>query len=121
MKYVRTGAMLFAGLAITASTAAVAGVDIGINLGAPVVVAPAPVYVAPPVYAPPPPPPPPAYYAPPPVVVAPGPAIIIGWHGDRYWDGRRYWNRDEWYRHHPPGRGHWDHGHGYDHDHGHGH
>ena len=108
MKYVRTGAMLFAGLAITASTAAVARVDIGINLGAPVVVAPAPapVYVAPP--------PPPVYYAPAPVVVAPGPAIIIGWHGNRYWDGHRYWSRDEWYRHHPPGRGHWDHGHDHD-------
>jgi hypothetical protein len=33
-----------------------------------------------------------------------GPAIVIGWHGDRYWDGRRYWARDDWYRHHPPGR-----------------
>jgi hypothetical protein len=32
------------------------------------------------------------------------PAVVIGWHGDRYWDGRRYWARDDWYRHHPPGR-----------------
>jgi hypothetical protein len=74
---------------------------------------PAPVYVAPaPVYAP---PPPPVIYQPAPVYAAP--AVVIGWHGDRYWDGRRYWARDDWYRHHPPGRGyghdHYDHGRGW--------
>ena len=88
MKLAHTSAMLLGGLAIAVSTSALAGVDIGINLG-------------------------------PPVVVAPGPGIIIGWHGDRYWDGRRYWGRDDWYRHHP-GHGHWDHG-DRDHDRGHGH
>ncbi|WP_414439844.1 hypothetical protein [Burkholderia sp. 22PA0106] len=43
-----------------------------------------------------------------------GPAVVIGWHGDRYYDGHRYWQRDEWMQHHrhdrphcPPG--HWGH------------
>ena len=112
MKFARVGAMLSGGLAIAASTVAMAQVHIGVNIGPPVVVAPAPVYVAPP-----PPPPPPVYYAPAPapVYVAPGPALVIGWYGDRYWDGHRYWGRDEWYRHHPPGHGDW-HGHDRDHD-----
>jgi hypothetical protein len=48
MKLAHTSALLLGGLAIAASTSALAGVDIGINLGPPVVVAPAPVYVAPP-------------------------------------------------------------------------
>jgi hypothetical protein len=50
-------------------------------------------------------------YQPAPVVVAP--AVVVGWHGDRYWDGRRYWGRDDWYRHHrgwDHGRDHWDNG-----------
>lgn len=34
-----------------------------------------------------------------------GPAVIVGWHGDRYYDGRRYWGRDEWNRRHHPHRG----------------
>jgi hypothetical protein len=105
MKFPRVVAMLLGGVAIGASTAAMAGVSVGVNIGIP-----APVYVAPqPVYAPP--PPPPVVYQPAPVYAAP-PAIVIGWHGDRYWDGRRYWGRDDWYRHHGgygPGRG-WDHG-----------
>ncbi|MGV7245616.1 hypothetical protein ACRXB1_28440, partial [Caballeronia sp. M23-90] len=46
--------------------------------------------------------PPPVVYAPPPPVYA-QPAIVIGWHGDRYYDGRRYWARDDWYRHHGGG------------------
>ncbi|POR53731.1 PXPV repeat-containing protein [Paraburkholderia eburnea] len=105
MKFARVVAMLLGGLAIGASSAAFAGVSVGVNIGIP-----APVYVAPqPVYAP---PPPPVVYQPAPVYAAP--AIVIGWHGDRYWDGRRYWARDDWYRHHGggygPGRGH-----GYDH------
>jgi hypothetical protein len=92
-------------LAIAASSAAMARVDLGVNIGVP-----APVYVAPaPVYAP---PPPPVYYAPAPVVAAPG--VYIGWHGDRYWDGRRYWGREEWYRRHggwhDHGRDHWHEG-----------
>jgi hypothetical protein len=55
-------------------------------------------------------------YAPPPPVYA-QPAVVIGWHGDRYWDGRRYWDRDDWYRYHGRGHayGHEEHGHG---DHG---
>jgi hypothetical protein len=109
MKFARVVAMLLGGLAIGASSAAFAGVSVGVNIGIP-----APVYVAPaPVYAPP--PPPPVVYQPAPYYAAP--AIVIGWHGDRYWDGRRYWGRDDWYRHHGgygrgpggPGRG-WDHG-----------
>ena len=81
-------------MALGASGAAMAsGLNIGVNVGIP-----APVYVAPaPVYAPPPPPPPPVVYQPAPVYYG-GPAIVIGWHGDRYWA------RDDWYRHHPPGR-----------------
>ncbi|WP_395067549.1 hypothetical protein [Paraburkholderia silvatlantica] len=109
MKFPRVVAMLLGGVAIGASSAAMAGVSVGVNIGIP-----APVYVAPqPVYAPP--PPPPVVYQPAPVYAAP-PAIFIGWHGDRYWDGRRYWARDDWYRHHGgyggPGRGHYDRDHG---------
>ena len=80
--------------ALGLSGTAIAQVGLGINIGVP-----APVYVAPqPVYGP-----PPVLYAPPPPVYAPvyaQPAIVIGWHGDRYYDGRRYWNRDDYYRHH---------------------
>ncbi|MCA8015185.1 hypothetical protein LGM38_24390 [Burkholderia vietnamiensis] len=52
-----------------------------------------------------------------PVIVAPAPAVIVGWHGDRYWDGRRYWERREWedhergYRHEPRGGYHCPPGH----------
>ena len=114
MKSTRLIPLIAGVLAIGASSAAMAGgLNVGVNIGIP-----APVYVAPaPVYAPPPPPPPPVVYQPyQPVPVVAGPAIVIGWHGDRYWDGRRYWGRDEWYRHHGRGwggdrdRGHWDHG-----------
>ena len=102
MKFARVLAGLLGVVAIGASGVAMARVDLGVNIGVP-----APVYVAPqPVYAPP--PPPPVVYQPAPVYAAP-PAIVIGWHGDRYWDGRRYWNRDEWYRHgghHDRGRWH---------------
>jgi hypothetical protein len=64
------------------SGAAMAHVDVGLNIGVP-----APVYTTPaPVYAPPPP-----VYAPAPVIAGPG--LVIGWHGDRYWDGHRYWSR----------------------------
>lgn len=98
MKTLRVASLITGTTALLVSGAAMAGVDVGINIGVP-----APVYVAPaPVYAP----PPPVVYQPAPVVVAPAPAIVIGWHGDRYWDGRRYWGRDDWYRHH--GRGGWD-------------
>jgi hypothetical protein len=112
MKFARVLAVLVGGVAIGASSVAMARVDVGINLGVP-----APVYVAPqPVYAPP--PPPPVVYQPAPVYGAPvyaaPPALVIGWHGNRYWDGRRYWDRDEWYRH---GGGRW-HGYGHDHDRG---
>ncbi|ALM86563.1 hypothetical protein [Bordetella sp. N] len=81
---------LVAGLgaaALMISSAAMARVDVGIAIGVPpLVVAPAPVYVAPPppVYVA----PAPVYYGPPaPVVVAPrpyyypGPVIYGGWHG----------------------------------------
>jgi len=80
-------------LVLGTSQAAMAHVSIGLNLGVP-----APVYVAPaPVYAP----PPVAYYPPAtyqPVVAVP--AIVVGWHGDRYWDGHRWYGRREWYGHH---------------------
>jgi hypothetical protein len=88
-----------AALMAVASQGAFAGVHVGINLGvpAPVYVAPAPVYAAPPpvVYAP---PPPPVVYAPAPVYYG-GPAVVIGWHNDRYWDGRRWYGRHDYYRH----------------------
>ena len=74
-------------LVLAASQTAMAGVAVGLNIGvpAPVYVAPAPVYVAPQ----------PVYVAPP-VRVAYAPAVVIGWHGDRYWDGHRWWGRREW-------------------------
>ena len=83
MKFARVLAVMLGGLAIGASSAAMAGLNVGVNIGVP-----APVYAA--------------------------PAIVSGWHGDRYWDGRRYWNRADWNRHN--GGGHWDHR-----DRGHGH
>jgi hypothetical protein len=107
---------LVAGLAIGASSAALAHVDVGVNIGVPgiAVEAPPPVYVQP-EYAPPP---------PPAVVVAPG------WYGDRYYDGHRYWEHREWEhreweRRHDEWRdargphGDWhDHGwHGHEHEH----
>jgi hypothetical protein len=107
---VLAGAIVIGGL--TVSGAAMARVSVGVNIGipGPVYAAPAPVYAPPPpVYAP---PPPPVVYAPPPPPVYAAPAIVIGWHGDRYWDGRRYWGRDEWYRHNGGGRY-------YGHDYGH--
>ena len=49
------------------------------------------------------------------VAVGVGPLVVGTFYpGHGYWDGHRYWSRDEWYRHHPPGRGHWDHGHDHD-------
>ncbi|AOR66352.1 hypothetical protein BBJ41_01565 [Burkholderia stabilis] len=115
MKTLRVASLLTGMTALLVSGAAMAGVNVGINVGVP-----APVYVAPaPVYAPP--PPPPVVYQPAPVYApayAPAPTIVIGWHGDRYWDGRRYWARDDWYRRHggrpgwdrDRGHGHWDNG-----------
>ncbi|SAL02941.1 signal peptide protein [Caballeronia fortuita] len=98
------------GIALSAALvceAAMARVSVGINLGVPVApVYAAPVYVQPaPVYMAPPPPPPVVYqpyqtYQPAPVMVAPAPAIVVGWHGDRYWDGYRYWGRRDWYARH---------------------
>lgn len=101
MKSARFVPFLIGVLTLGASGAAMAsGLNIGVNIGIP-----APVYVAPaPVYAPPPPPPPPVVYQPAPVYYG-GPAVVVGWHGDRYWDGHRYWARDDWYRHHSRGRG----------------
>ena len=101
MKSTRLVPLLIGVLALGASGAAMAGgFNVGVNIGVP-----APVYVAPaPYYAPPPPPPPPVVYQPAPVYYG-GPAIVIGWHGDRYWDGHRYWQRDEWMRHHPHDQG----------------
>jgi hypothetical protein len=85
------------GALLGASAAAVSGlamarVDVGVNIGVP-----APVYVQPP----------PVVYQPAPVYAVGMPAVVIGWHGDRYWDGRRYWARDDWNRHH--GGGYHDH------------
>jgi hypothetical protein len=34
----------------------------------------------------------------PPVYVAP--AVVVGWHGDRYWDGRRWYDRREYHAWH---------------------
>jgi hypothetical protein len=59
-----------------ASAAHATDVNVGINVGGPVVVAP-----------------------PPAVIVTPG------WHGDRYWDGHRYWSRDDWEKHHHKDKG----------------
>ncbi|WP_322031871.1 hypothetical protein [Paraburkholderia sp. J76] len=77
-------------LVLAASQTAMAGVVVGLNVGvpAPVYVAPAPVYVAPR----------PVYVAPP-VRVGYAPAVVVGWHGDRYWDGHRWYGRHEWYGH----------------------
>jgi hypothetical protein len=68
-------------LALIASQAASAHVDVGINVGIP-----APLYVAPR----------------PPLVVyqQPAPVFVVGWHDNRYWDGRRWWERNEWNDHH---------------------
>ncbi|WP_322103719.1 hypothetical protein [Paraburkholderia sp. J41] len=84
-------------LVLAASQTAMAGVAVGLNIGvpAPVYVAPAPVYAPPPVYVA----PRPVYVAPPPVRVAYAPAVVIGWHGDRYWDGHRWYGRREWNAH----------------------
>jgi hypothetical protein len=77
---------LLAGLGIGASSAALAHVDVGVNIGIPsVVYAPEPVYA----------PPPPVYVEPPAAVV-----ISPGWYGERYYDGHRYWERSEWDEHH---------------------
>jgi hypothetical protein len=95
MKTKLFAALATGALVLAASQSAMAGVVVGLNLGvpAPVYVAPAPVYVAPqPVYVP----PRPVYVAPP-VRVAYAPAIVIGWHGDRYWDGHRWYGRNEWH------------------------
>ena len=71
--------LTLAAAAITLASAVHAtDVNVGINVGVPVVVAP---------------PPPPA------VVVAPG------WYDDRYWDGHRYWDRDDWEKHHHHDKG----------------
>src|SRR3954463_13628385 len=101
-------------MTLGASGAAMApGLNVGVNRGIPALAS----VPRAPVYAPPPPPPPPVVYQPAPVYYG-APAVVIGWHGDRYWDGRRYWARDDWYRHHPPGRydyrrDHYDHGRGW--------
>jgi hypothetical protein len=94
--------LIVAGLgaaALMISSAAMARVDVGIAIGIPPLVAPAPVYVAPaPVYVA----PPPVYAAPvyaPPVVVAPrpyyypGPVIYGGYRGGYYHGGPRPYYR----------------------------
>lgn len=109
-----TSVSIVTACAMTSGLAHAADVHVGVNIGTP-----APVYVAPtPVYAP---PPPPVVYAPRPAPMYAQPAIVIGWHGDRYWDGRRYWSRGDWDRHHGYGRGHDKHGHGHGNGHGNGH
>jgi hypothetical protein len=96
-----------AGLLI--SSAALARVDVGISIGVPGVIYPAPVYVAPqPVYVP---PPPPVYYRPAPVYVAPpvvypAPVYYRGG-GGRYYDRGYYHGRGHGHGHYR-GRGHGD-------------
>jgi hypothetical protein len=90
------GIVACAGFACAAANAG--GVSFGVNVGIPAPVYAAPVYAAPVYQAPP--PPPPMVYQPAPVVVAAAPAVVIGWHGDRYWDGYRYWNRRDWHAYH---------------------
>ena len=76
MKTLRVASLLTGMTALLVSGAAMAGVNVGINLGVP-----APVYVAPaPVYAPP--PPPPVVYQPAPVY-APAPVCTGTGHRDR--------------------------------------
>ncbi|OLL30814.1 hypothetical protein BTH42_15130 [Burkholderia sp. SRS-W-2-2016] len=82
---------LVAGLAIGASSAAFAHVDVGVNIGVPgIAVAPAVIAA-----------PPPVYVQPAPVYAPPPPAVVIqpGWYEDRYYDGHRYWERRDWERH----------------------
>ena len=83
-----TASLGLGAIALTLSGAAMAHVDVGLNIGvpAPVYLPPAPVYVSPP-----------PVYAPAPVIAGPG--LVIGWHGDRYWDGHRFWSRRDWYAH----------------------
>jgi hypothetical protein len=72
--------LTLAAAAIGLTSAAYAtDVNVGINVGTPVIVAPSPAPTA--------------------IVVAPG------WQGDRYWDGHRYWERDDWEKHHHHGKG----------------
>ena len=107
---------IVAGLGIGASTAALAHVDVGVNIGVPgIAYAPEPVYA---------PPPPPVYAPAPPVVV-----VSPGWYGERYYDGHRYWERREWEERHREREwrdargphGDWrGHGHGHGEWHGHG-
>jgi len=87
---------IVAGLGIGASSAAMARVDVGVNLGLPVaVLEPAPVYAQP-------------------VSTV---VVTTGWHGDRYYDGHRYWARNEWTHNHPDNRGMRGHDDDHRHDH----
>ncbi|CAN7175832.1 hypothetical protein LJR296_000284 [Cupriavidus necator] len=97
-------ALLAGAMSLLAARSAMAHVDVGVQVGAPVYVAPAPAYVAPP----------------PPVVYAPR---YHGWHGDRYWDGRRWYGRGEGRgrHHHPHYYRDYDRHYGRGHGHGHGH
>jgi hypothetical protein len=80
MRKIALAQLMFAVASVSVAGAVHAtDVNVGINVGAPVVVAP---------------PAPPAM-----VVVTPG------WHGDRYWDGQRYWTRDDWNKHHHHDKG----------------
>jgi hypothetical protein len=90
-----TAAALIAAPLVFGATAAMARVNVGIDVGIPGVFVP-PVVVAPPVVEAPPPvvyAPPAVYAAPPAVVVAPGPVVVGGgyWWTDSY--GHRYWRR----------------------------
>ncbi len=96
MKKWLIGSIAAAGLVI--SSAALARVDVGINIGVPGFY-PAPVYVAPPpVYYP----PPPVYYRAPPVYVAPPryvyPAPVYYRGGDRHWNRGHYGRGDRDHR-----------------------
>ncbi|CBJ36712.1 putative signal peptide virulence protein Vrg-6 [Ralstonia solanacearum CMR15] len=99
-------AFVLGGVALCASTAALAHVDVGVSIGVP-----APVYVAPaPVYAP----PPPVIYQPAPVY-APAPVVVGGgYYRDPYWRERE-WRRREW-REHEWREREWHHHRGWDRD-----
>jgi hypothetical protein len=85
-------------LCMLGSTAANAGVYVGINTPAPVYAVPAPVYAAP-------------VYAPPPIMYAPSPyyygTVVETWDPGHRIAIQRYWNERHRWEHEHPGH-HWE-------------